>query len=104
MARAAVPWNDVRIHLSTQFLNVDEASALRDEIEQLRQSAYEPEVSYSRRYREVADVAYPEALRNADQERILVKSRIIVSSHGMQACGGHQPNHIECSHYCSSTA
>ena len=45
----------------------------------------------------------PEALRNADQERILVKSRIIVSSHGTQACGGHQPNYTECIHYCSST-
>ena len=51
VARAAVPWNDIRIHLSTQFLNVDEASALRDEVEQLRQSAYEPEVSYSHRYK-----------------------------------------------------
>ena len=70
----AVPWADLRNHVSTQFLNVDEAAALRDEITKVHQSAYEPEAQYSRRFREVADVAYPQHLRNIDQERILVKA------------------------------
>ena len=59
--------------MTAQFLNIDEAAALRDEVEGLRQSAYEPEIQYARRFREVADVAYPVAIRNADQDRLLVK-------------------------------
>jgi hypothetical protein len=72
VARVAVPWDGIRIHISTQFLNVDESSALRDEVQHLQQSAYEPEVAYSRWFREVADAVYPEALHNPDQEYILV--------------------------------
>ena len=74
VARRDVPWDAIRTHISAQFLNVDEASALRDEVDQLKQSAYEPDAQYSRRFREVADAAYPEPIRNADQERILVRS------------------------------
>lgn len=71
--RNAVPWNAIRDHVQAQFLNVDEAAALRDEVDKLRQSPYEPEAQYSRRFREVADAAYP-GHRNADQERILVRA------------------------------
>ena len=60
-------------HVQTQFLNADEAAALRDEVERLRQSPYEPDAQYSRRFREIADAAYPDQ-RNADQERILVRA------------------------------
>lgn len=74
VARNAVPWAAIETHASHCFLNTDEASALRDEVENTRQSAYEPEASYSRRFRDVADSAYPMGQRNADQERILVKA------------------------------
>ena len=73
-ARFNVPWADVKAHLRTSFLNVDESSALRDEVEKTRQSAYEPEVSFSRRFREVADAAYPGEGRNEDQNRILIRA------------------------------
>jgi hypothetical protein len=72
--RNAVPWREIEDHVSHCFLNTDEASALRDEVENTRQSAYEPEASYSRRFRDVADSAYPVAQRNPDQERILIKA------------------------------
>ena len=74
VARNLVPWADIETHVSHCFLNTDEASALRDEVESMRQSVYEPEASYSRRFRDVADSAYPGGQRNADQERILIRA------------------------------
>ena len=56
-ARFNVPWADVKAHMRTFFLNVDESSALRDEVEKTRQSPYEPEASFSGRFMEVADAA-----------------------------------------------
>ena len=55
--RNAVPWNAIKHHVKTQFLNVDEATALRDEVERLRQSPPEPAAGYSGRFREIADAA-----------------------------------------------
>ena len=74
LARRNIPWDNIRQHVAQQFLNLDEPAALRDEVETLRQSAYEPEVQYARRFRDVADVAYPPPARNPDQERILIKT------------------------------
>ena len=54
----------MKAHLRVAFLHVDEDSALRDEVEKTRQSAYEPEASFSRRFREVADAAYPTEAQN----------------------------------------
>ena len=72
--RAAVPWDQLRAHIVNSFLHVDEAAALRDEVERVKQSAYEQEASYNRRFRDVADAAYSVANRNADQNRILVRA------------------------------
>ena len=74
VARDAVPWTELKEHLSASFLHVDEASALRDEVEKTAQSAYEPEAGYNRRFREVADAAYPVTSRNDDQHRILIRA------------------------------
>ena len=70
--RALVPWQRLRDHIRVQFLKIDEAATLRDEVEKITQSAYEPDAHFSRRFREMADAAYPPP-RNNDQERILVK-------------------------------
>ena len=72
ISRADITWNRLRDHLSAQFLNVDEAAALRDEVETVRQPGLETTAKYSRRFREAADAAYPEQYRNEDQEHILV--------------------------------
>ena len=74
IARAAVPWADLRDHLSTQFLNIDESAALKDDLDRVTQSAFEPTQTYIRRFREIADIAYPVTQRNIDQERLLVKT------------------------------
>ena len=44
-SRFEVPWAEVKAHLRGAFLHVDEDSALRDEVEKTRQSAYEPEAN-----------------------------------------------------------
>ena len=72
-ARDRVPWAILRAHLSKTFLNVDEAAALRDTLDNLRQSAYETDASYTRRFRDLAQECYPSQNRNIDQERILVR-------------------------------
>ena len=74
VARSAIPWNDVKEHLRKSFLPVDEQSALREEVEQTKQSAYELEAEYSRRFRELADAAYPSDTRNEDKQRLLIKA------------------------------
>ena len=74
IVRAAVTWAALRDHLATQFLNVDESAALKDDLDRVIQSAFDPTQTYVRRIREVADVAYPIMLRNIDQERLLVKT------------------------------
>ena len=72
--RDAVPWAQVRAHVVTNFLNVDEAAALRDSLEQMRQSAYETDASYNRRFRDLADAAFPVPTRNDDQHRLMVRA------------------------------
>ena len=72
--RNAIPWEEVRAHIIRNFLNVDEQAAQRDQVESTSQAAFETEASYCRRFREVAQAGYPYDLRNADQERLLIKS------------------------------
>ena len=72
--RNAIPWEEVRGHITRNFLNVDEQTAQRDQVESTSQAAFETEASYCRRFREVAPAGYPHDLRNADQERLLIKS------------------------------
>ena len=74
VAREALPWTELKEHLSASFLHVDETSGLCDEVEKTAQSAYEPEAGYNRRFREVADGGYPVTSRNYDQHRILIKA------------------------------
>ena len=74
IGRSAFPWADLRDHLATQFLNVDESAALKDDLDRIQQSAFEPTQQYVRRFREVADTAYPINQRNIDQERLLIKT------------------------------
>ena len=59
---------------SCGFLNVDEAASLRYSLDQLRQSHYETDASFNRRFRDLAQTAYPIETRNADQQRSLVRA------------------------------
>lgn len=75
--RNRVLWAQVRKHVQDAFLSPLEADRLRDEVEALTQGAYEASAAFGRRFREAADLAYPEDPqnpRNQDQKRILLKS------------------------------
>ena len=72
--RNAILWEEVRAHITRNFLNVDEQASQRNQVESTSQAAFETEASYCRRFREVAQAGYPHDLRNADQERLLIKS------------------------------
>ena len=66
-------WRQLRDHLRLSFLTANEDDQLRNEVEQLKQSAYETVESFNRRFREAADAAYPQP-RNIDQNRVLIKA------------------------------
>ena len=72
--RASVDWNALRDHVSNQFLNIDETQSLRDELENVPQSAHEPIPQYLRRFRETADVAYPPPSRTPDHQVIMIRA------------------------------
>ena len=72
--RNAVPWRLLREHLSTQFLNTDETQSLRDKLDRINQSPYDSIPQFSRKFRELADSAYPTRARNNDQEVTLVRA------------------------------
>ena len=58
-------WLAIREHVIKTFLNVDEAAALRNAVDSLRQSAFEIEASITRRLPDVTQKAYP-VPRNVD--------------------------------------
>ena len=72
--RETVPWDALKNHVTTQFLNTDETQSLRDELDHIRQSPYDTIPQYSRKFRELADSAYPTRPRNADQALTLVRA------------------------------
>ena len=53
-SRDVVPWAVLKVHVSKTLLNVDEAATLRDALENIRQSAYETDASFARRFRYIA--------------------------------------------------
>ena len=67
--RDNVPWAQLKTHLSQAFLSPHEEDRLRHEVEKVKQGAFDTSAAYGRRFREAADLAYPEPLggRNDDQ-------------------------------------
>ena len=74
--RDNVTWAQLKLHLQQAFLSPHEADRLRHEVEKVKQGAFDTSAAYGRRFREAADLAYPEPLggRNEDQNRLLLRS------------------------------
>ena len=70
--RSQATWPALKKHLSDTFLSKHEADRLRDEVDKLQQGPYEVSGAYGRRFREAANLGYPTAQRNADQQRIML--------------------------------
>ena len=47
-------------HLQQAFLSPHEADRLRHEVEKVKQGGFDTSAAYGRRFREAADLAYPE--------------------------------------------
>lgn len=69
--RNNVTWQQLKAHVQNSFLSPHEEDQLRDDVQKLKESSYEGTASYSRRFRDAADLGYPPAQRNADQHRIM---------------------------------
>jgi hypothetical protein len=69
--RFTTPWNLLREHIRATFLSADEQERLRQEMENLRMSAYDDIVTYNRKFREAAEKAFP-LPRNPDVDRIIL--------------------------------
>ena len=74
--RQAVTWANIRAHVRAAFLTTDEDEYLRSLLEKVRQTTYETNVAYGRRFQETADRAYPAANRAAAEERIVLTAYI----------------------------
>ena len=73
--RNNVPWQTLKDHLQQSFLSPHEADRLRHEVEKVKQGGFDTSAAYGRRFREAADLAYPEPQggRNDDQNRLLLR-------------------------------
>ena len=74
--REAVPWEAVRNHLRAAFLSQDETEHLRTALEKVRQTEYERNTAYTRRFQEAADDAYPLEDRTAGDVRVLLNAYV----------------------------
>ena len=74
--RAATTWNDIRQHIRAAFLTADENEFLRSNLEKVKQTQFERNVAFSRRFREAADDAYPAANRGEAEQRIILTQYI----------------------------
>ena len=74
--RHAVPWEPVRIHVQGHFLGPQDQALQRSELANMKQGAYEDALVFSRRFREVAESAYPTMPWHAQEERDIVRGFI----------------------------
>ncbi len=72
--RQQVPWADIRAHVSDIYLHTNEQQYLRDQLDETCQSVSESDIQFSRRFRSLADGAYPLAGRNDNQQRLMIKA------------------------------
>ena len=71
--RDRVTWAQLKAHLTTAFMSAHEEEKLRDDLESISRQPYETTAHYGRRFSEAADLAYPAANRNIDQQRVMLR-------------------------------
>jgi hypothetical protein len=74
LPRFQTPWKDLKQHLFATFIPLDEQDELREKVNKLTQAPSESIAAFNRRFKTIADEAYPAPLRNADQQQILLKA------------------------------
>ena len=71
--RENVTWVQLKAHLTAAFMSAHEEEKLRDDLETIVRQPYETTAHYGRRFSEAADLAYPAAQRNIDQQRVMLR-------------------------------
>jgi len=66
-------WEIMRTHLIAAFVSQDTDGVIKRELEAVRRQPYETIVSYNRRFRDLAEEAYPVGGRNAEQHEVMTK-------------------------------
>ena len=72
--RFDTPWQNLKNHLFATFIPLDEQDELREKLNKLTQAPSESIAVFNRRFKIIADEAYPTPLRNLDQQQILLKA------------------------------
>ena len=71
--RQDIPWNELLDHVTRQFLPSNDAEYQRETLENFRQVAGEAVRDYSRKFRDLAEQAFPTENRTPDQVRTLIR-------------------------------
>ena len=71
--RENVTWVQLKAHLTAALMSAHEEEKLRDDLETIVRQPYETTAHYGRRFSEAADLAYPAAQRNIDQQRVMLR-------------------------------
>lgn len=78
--RKAVTWTQLKKHIQEAFLAPHEDDRMRNELDKVKQGAYENTASYGRRFREMARQAYPNDSADGNQNdaevRVLLKAYV----------------------------
>lgn len=83
--RENATWEALKDHIEQAFLPPQDDNTARHELESIQQGVYENCTSYARRFRELADLAYPARIRQvdgslaryADQDRWILRSYLL---------------------------
>ena len=71
--RQDIPWHELLDHVTRQFLQWNDADCVRENLETFRQMAGENVKDYSRKFRDLAELAFPTEQRTGDQVRNLIR-------------------------------
>ena len=96
--RHLVSWDAVKGALQKSFLPLDEEENLRNLLDSTKQGSNETLASFVHRFRSLPNSAYPCETRNADQQRLMLKSfagGIKSAEVAKKLVGEHAPQTIE---------
>ena len=75
-SRLEVPCSELLSYLQRAFLPSNDMDHIQETMEALRQRSGEPLKVFNRKYRDLAELAYPVELRTEDQRKLLIKNYI----------------------------
>ncbi len=71
--RTQIDWVELKKHITSTFLSLDDDVIQKDNIEKITQAVFETDLQYTRRFSEAVENVYPQVDRSQDREKMLVK-------------------------------